>query len=134
MRIRIEVVREGEEASAEARAIVPLLLERIQAAAGDGIACEECAGVIEVFLEPVDVDALVSPRDCYLKAEPGEPRFTLLGRDSDAAIAIRYWTMLRAEREGFCEKVRSAGELADRFDEWRRDHDRGGLLEGADGR
>lgn len=36
-----------------------------------------------------------NPNDCYTKAEPDEPMFTLLGRDPVAAFVIRCWVSLR---------------------------------------
>lgn len=42
--------------------------------------------------------------DCYNRAMPDEPYFTLLGRDPDAAEAVRYWVMLRQARIGRGEK------------------------------
>ncbi len=36
--------------------------------------------------------------DCYLRALPGEPRFTLLGRDPDAPATILGWADSRRER------------------------------------
>lgn len=35
------------------------------------------------------------PNGCYVRAEPNEPRFTLLGRDKAAAKAVRYWVLER---------------------------------------
>lgn len=35
------------------------------------------------------------PNGCYNRAEPDEPRFTLLGRDKAAPAAIRYWALER---------------------------------------
>lgn len=35
--------------------------------------------------------------DCYGKAEPDEPYFTLLGRDPAAWIVVRFWAALRDE-------------------------------------
>jgi hypothetical protein len=34
--------------------------------------------------------------DCYQKAEDGEPKFTLLGRDPVAAGLIRIWAAVRS--------------------------------------
>ena len=36
--------------------------------------------------------------DCYDKAEPDEPIFTLLGRDEDAPLLIQIWVELRRRR------------------------------------
>lgn len=36
------------------------------------------------------------PYDCYARAEPDEPLFTLLGRDPSAAHLVAAWTAIRA--------------------------------------
>lgn len=33
--------------------------------------------------------------DCYHKAEPNEPKFTLLGRDRAAPVCVRMWAAIR---------------------------------------
>jgi hypothetical protein len=33
--------------------------------------------------------------DCYHKAEPDEPKFTLLGRDKAAPVCVRMWAAIR---------------------------------------
>lgn len=35
---------------------------------------------------------------CHLRAKPGEPIFTLLGRDKAAAQTIRFWCLERLKR------------------------------------
>lgn len=49
--------------------------------------------------------------DCYHKAEPDEPKFTLLARDPVAASLIRMWA---ATREGnLAEMARQYAELVE---------------------
>lgn len=36
-----------------------------------------------------------NPNDCYIKANPDEPMFTLLGRDPTAKATIHAWCSLR---------------------------------------
>ena len=50
--------------------------------------------------------------DCYLKAEPNEPVFTLLGRDPTAAIVITFWRKLRVELGKDGEQVDQAADIA----------------------
>lgn len=66
-----------------------------------------------------------APNDCYHKAEPDEPLFTLLARDPEAPAVVRYWAMLRASREGFSEKIAEALRCADAMDEWRQNKELG---------
>lgn len=66
--------------------------------------------------------------DCYGKAEPDEPMFTLLARDPLAARVIRYWidqTMGHAEysREytrDLDDKIKEASQCARDMEEWRK--------------
>jgi hypothetical protein len=49
--------------------------------------------------------------DCYHKAEPDEPKFTLLGRDKAAPVCVRLWAAIR---EGNFEALTLLlGEVAD---------------------
>ena len=45
--------------------------------------------------------------DCYANAEPDEPMFILLGRDADAAKAVREWAGARVRRINAGEKPES---------------------------
>jgi hypothetical protein len=62
-----------------------------------------------------------APNDCYAKAEPDEPHFTLLARDPDAPLLVTLWAILRQRRgnpaddEKIAEAVRCAGGM----DDWR---------------
>lgn len=38
-----------------------------------------------------------APNDCYVKAMPNEPLFTLLARDIHAPEVIRFWAQLRGD-------------------------------------
>ena len=74
--------------------------------------------------------------DCYLKAIPGEPRFTLLARDPSAPIAIHAWVKERRthliknsdnidpkeEKEEF-RKLQEADEIANEMIEWRMENE-----------
>jgi hypothetical protein len=57
--------------------------------------------------------------DCDRKAEDGEPRFVLLGRDRHAPLLLRIWALLR-RREGEDEAViAEALACAKEMDAWR---------------
>lgn len=83
-----------------------------------------------------------APNDCYAKAEPDEPMFTLLARDPLAPDLIRLWAALRAglfgtageayelllqeaagrsleERNGDVIKAAEAGDCANAMETWR---------------
>lgn len=61
-----------------------------------------------------------APSDCYLKAEPDEPLFTLIARDPLAPGIVRAWALARENARGAEDpKVEEARELADRMDAWR---------------
>lgn len=51
--------------------------------------------------------------DCYEKAGPDEPMFTLLGRDPMAPLLVRLWTVLRARIGTEAEKLEEALSCAD---------------------
>lgn len=44
-----------------------------------------------------------APNDCYDKAEPDEPRFTLIGRDPFAPGLIELWAAMRTGNPFECE-------------------------------
>lgn len=56
--------------------------------------------------------------DCYLKALPDEPTFTLLGRDPDAPATVRRWAELRKSTEGITPKVLGAYQIAEDMERW----------------
>ncbi|MFC5358022.1 hypothetical protein, partial [Azospirillum himalayense] len=56
---------------------------------------------------------------CLEKLKDGEPFFVLLGRDEDAAGAVRYWADSRALRRGPSAKTAEARKLADQMDAYR---------------
>lgn len=58
------------------------------------------------------------PNDCYEKAAPDEPLFTLLARDPRAPVLVRTWaTMAHAAKED-PDKVAEAVACADAMEEW----------------
>lgn len=58
--------------------------------------------------------------DCYAKAAPDEPLFTLRAKDPLAPMLVRLWA-LRAEKAGAePEKVTEARACADAMDVWRK--------------
>ncbi len=54
--------------------------------------------------------------DCYSKAEPDEPLFTLLARDPLAPQLVRLWSDLTRSKE----KVNEALACADAMESWRK--------------
>lgn len=65
--------------------------------------------------------------DCYANAEPDEPMFILLGRDEDAAKAVREWAGSRTRKittglkpESDRAMIKEAYECADAMDAYRR--------------
>lgn len=68
--------------------------------------------------------------DCYNKALPDEPMFTLLARDTSAPQILRLWAdvrrseITRGERnEDDLMMCREADECADEMEEWRKIND-----------
>lgn len=58
--------------------------------------------------------------DCYAKADPDEPMFTLLGRDADAAFIVRVWIHVKkylgdASPEKLAEAEQCAKQLEDYY-------------------
>lgn len=54
--------------------------------------------------------------DCYHKAEPDEPKFTLLGRDRAAPVLVRLWAAIR---EGNYEAAMNLlADIADTVDHY----------------
>lgn len=68
--------------------------------------------------------------DCYERARPDEPMFTLLARDASAPGMVRQWAYERA-REIYrgdrpasdFKMVEEARAVADQMEEWRRQND-----------
>lgn len=63
----------------------------------------------------------MSKFNCEAKAKPGEPKFTLLGRDKAAAQAIRFWALERQKRslnKSDDEQIIEAYALAKQIDEY----------------
>ena len=64
--------------------------------------------------------------DCYSKAEPDEPTFTLLARDADAPEVVEFWARCRAEaimcgtkpKEDY-QQVNEARQCASAMRAWR---------------
>lgn len=56
---------------------------------------------------------------CLIKSASDEPRFTLLGRDPDAVLSVRYWAAQRANRCGETDDVLEAYQIADAMDAYR---------------
>jgi hypothetical protein len=67
--------------------------------------------------------------DCYAKAEPDEPLFTLLARDQDAATVVKLWAFLRKQQielgirpESDRAQVSEAMRCATEMEIWHRAH------------
>jgi len=69
------------------------------------------------------------PMDCYLRALPGEPKFTLLARDESAAHWVRQWAYERSRAisrgeapESDREVVANAQKIAKDMAAWRAEN------------
>jgi hypothetical protein len=61
--------------------------------------------------------------DCYEKAEPDEPIFVLLGRDSRASGLVMQWAAYESGRaDGDPAKVAEAEACAKAMRQWYADH------------
>jgi hypothetical protein len=67
--------------------------------------------------------------DCYANAEPDEPMFILLARDSSAPTMVRMWAARRIKAIEVGEKpkddeqqITEALDLADAMEAWRKEH------------
>lgn len=59
--------------------------------------------------------------DCYDKAAPDEPIFTLRANDPDAPDVVRFWAMKRSERAPLDRaKVAEARQCAVEMENWRK--------------
>jgi len=74
----------------------------------------------------VDLSYDTDPMDCYLRALPGEPKFTLLGRDASAPDKVRQWAFERERAisrgeapESDRAAVANAQKIAKDMVEWR---------------
>ena len=56
--------------------------------------------------------------DCYARAHPDEPMFTLLGRDPDAQAIVSLWAILRHRRDPADPKVQEAIACANAMRAW----------------
>lgn len=75
------------------------------------------------------------PNDCYAKALPDEPIFTLLARSPEAPGLVREWAkrysarkarnwhmMMSNEREAINARVKNAHDIADAMERWHREN------------
>lgn len=62
--------------------------------------------------------------DCYEKAEPDEPRFTLLARDRHAPVLVALWAALREAEFEDTEVVAEALNCVDDMTRWALAHGR----------
>lgn len=60
--------------------------------------------------------------DCYQRAEPDEPMFTLLARDPVAPTVIRLWAAQKWQEGESPEKIAEARGIADAMEAWRKEH------------
>ena len=57
--------------------------------------------------------------DCYAKAEPDEPMFTLLGRDPSAGVLVWTWAAIQYNLgQGDSPKVREAADCGEAMIRW----------------
>lgn len=77
----------------------------------------------------METKATLRSDGCFARALPGEPMFTLLGRDRCAPEVIRFWADQRAqlgidsENSECPENIADALETADAFEKWREEND-----------
>lgn len=62
--------------------------------------------------------------DCYVKAEPDEPMFILLGRDKHAPTLVWLWASLRELDGEDANKVTEARNCVAEMIGWAHDHNR----------
>jgi hypothetical protein len=61
--------------------------------------------------------------DCYAKADPDEPIFTIRAKDPIGAMIVRTWAIeAGARRLADDDKLREALQCADSMEEWRAEH------------
>lgn len=56
--------------------------------------------------------------NCYDRAEPDEPLFTLLGRDPAASFAVALWVRVRTMMFGGSEQVAEAAGCSEQMRDW----------------
>lgn len=59
--------------------------------------------------------------DCFSRAEPDEPVFTLLGRDPVASALVEMWATAREALGEDPEKIAEARRCSDAMADWARD-------------
>lgn len=71
-----------------------------------------------------------APNDCYEKALPDEPMFTLLARDPDAFRVVEFWAQLREKGIALgtyprsdCKLVDEAYRCSREMRKWRNEND-----------
>lgn len=57
--------------------------------------------------------------DCYAKAAPDEPLFTLLARDKHAPEVIKFWASLKIKDGENPNKISEALDCAEHMRDWR---------------
>lgn len=69
--------------------------------------------------------------DCYQRAEPDEPMFTLLGRDPVAGETIKFWARLRTELKLDLDEGQAAEarQCVRAMEHWASEHGKRGQLE-----
>ncbi|PWC48150.1 hypothetical protein TSA6c_17090 [Azospirillum sp. TSA6c] len=77
--------------------------------------------VLDKLDELESILSAVSGNPCLQKLRPGEPFFVLLGRDRNAAEAVRCWAGLREADRGASDRVDDARQIAGRMDAYRGD-------------
>lgn len=107
----------------------------MKAAAKDDKEFETMAGFAGYEREDMGTKRDPGKFDCYDKAEPDEPLFTLLARDPFAAVLVEQWAMMRdkarqerieaktispADNLEELRKIDEARACADAMREWRR--------------
>jgi hypothetical protein len=67
-------------------------------------------------------EVLADPQSSFNRTADDEPIFVLCGRDRLALDAVRYWASIAREHGAPAEKFGDALELADRMEQWQKDH------------
>ena len=62
--------------------------------------------------------------DCYDKAGPDEPMFTLLARDKTAPVLVRIWAIMRRHEVGENEKSEEARKCAREMEIWKSEREK----------
>jgi hypothetical protein len=56
--------------------------------------------------------------DCYTRALPDEPLFTLLGRDASASFVVLFWCKMRLLMSGVEDSIGEAQQVAESMRDW----------------